>query len=189
MDPEWLSLSFAPLCVLCVRSCGPPLPPHRKQAHAKDAKTAKKATIFLPKPTSSTCGVPRARLVWPMTRERFLLPLRPLRPLREILRSPLPPHRKQAHAKDAKAAKKATIFLPKPAASTCDVPRARLVWPRPGSGYLFPLRPLRPLREILRVTPASSRKGTQRRQLSFFQSRQRRPAMFLGQGLSGQEPG
>src|ERR1044071_1311020 len=29
----------------------------------------------------------------------------------------------------------------------------------------------------------------QRRQLSFFQSRQRRPAMFLGQGLSGPDPG
>ena len=76
-----------------------------------------------------------------MTQERYLLPLRPLRALREILQLPLPPHRKQAHAKDAKAAKKATIFVPKPTASSCGVPRARLVWPMTRERYLFPLRP------------------------------------------------
>src|ERR1044071_8853132 len=63
-----------------------------------------------------------------MTRGMFSLSFAPLRPLREILLLPLVHHRLQAHAKDAKAAKKATISLPKPTASTCGVPRARLIW-------------------------------------------------------------
>src|ERR1044071_5338660 len=77
-DPGAVISFLCALTVLFVRSCAAPrLRPASKQAHANDAKTAKKATIFVPKPTSSSCGVPRARLVWAMTRERLSLSFAP----------------------------------------------------------------------------------------------------------------
>src|ERR1044071_8175910 len=112
-----------------------------------------------------------------MTRERLSLSFaRPLRPLREILRSPPPPHRRQAHAKDAQDRKEGN-YLSSKADSVdlwCSSGKACLAHD-PGAFISFLcVLCVRSFGHPCLLTASKLTQRTprpQRRELSFFQSR------------------
>ena len=112
-----------------------------------------------------------------MTRERLSLSFaRPLRPLREILRSPPPPHRRQAHAKDAQDRKEGN-YLSSKADSVdlwCSSGKACLAHD-PGAVISFLcVLCVRSFGHPCLLTASKLTQRTprpQRRELSFFQSR------------------